>query len=207
MTTINLHGILAEEFGACFQIAIRNAKETIEAISANKQNFRHRMMELAKSGINYTIIVDGYHIKKIQELNFKNPKEIDLVPAIMGAGGARKIIGAILTVVGIVLMFTPFAPLGAVLISTGVTLMMTKETKTDPISSYTSAAKESLVFSSKANITQQGVPVPVGYGRLRVGSVVIQSSIKSYSMKQISDKALVGDNEDNSISLSSKYSR
>jgi predicted phage tail protein len=47
-------------------------------------------------------------------------------------------------------------------------------------SSDVSAAKQSFNFSSKANVAEQGIPVPVGYGRLRVGSAVIQSSIKSY---------------------------
>lgn len=204
MTIINLHGILAKEFGSSFCMTLRKAKEVIDAISVNKKNFRHRITELTKQGIHYSIIVDGESIKKVNELDlYKNPKEIDLVPAIMGAG---KVVGAILFVVGAVLTAVGFGQIGIPLMIAGIQMMMApKPPKPEPVEAYISAAKESLLFASKANITQQGIPVPVGYGRLRIGSAVIQASIKSYSMKQVADKALVGDNEDNSVAIASRF--
>jgi hypothetical protein len=33
--------------------------------------------------------------------------------------------------------------------------------------------------NSQINLTSQGSPLPIGYGRLKVGSSVIQSSVKS----------------------------
>jgi hypothetical protein len=39
---------------------------------------------------------------------------------------------------------------------------------------------KSLMFSSsQVNLAAQGSPLPIGYGRLKVGSSVIQSSMKS----------------------------
>jgi len=39
---------------------------------------------------------------------------------------------------------------------------------------------QSMMFSSsQINLTAQGSPLPIGYGRLKVGSSVIQASLKS----------------------------
>jgi hypothetical protein len=39
-----------------------------------------------------------------------------------------------------------------------------------------------LSFSNRENITEQGNPVPLVYGRIKIGSAVIQSSIKSFPL-------------------------
>jgi predicted phage tail protein len=57
------------------------------------------------------------------------------------------------------------------------------------------SAKESFLFSSKANTSEQGIPVPVGYGRLRVGSAMIQSTIKSYPQAFEKEIALKSDGQ------------
>ena len=37
----------------------------------------------------------------------------------------------------------------------------------------------SFLFSTKDNLTSQGIPVPVGYGRLKIGTKVISNKIES----------------------------
>jgi hypothetical protein len=61
------------------------------------------------------------------------------------------------------------------------------------ISATTKALSESFAFSNKANVAAQGVPVPVGYGRLKVGSQTIQVSVKSYPQSQNSSIAMKTD--------------
>ncbi|MFZ9472922.1 MAG: hypothetical protein ACO26H_04420, partial [Sediminibacterium sp.] len=46
----------------------------------------------------------------------------------------------------------------------------------------TSALSRSLAFSNRENILEQGNPVPLVYGRFRVGSFVIQSTVKSFPL-------------------------
>ena len=41
----------------------------------------------------------------------------------------------------------------------------------------------SYLFAGTQNVTAQGVPVPLGYGRLRVGSVVISAATRHYSRR------------------------
>ena len=44
------------------------------------------------------------------------------------------------------------------------------------------AQKESYVFSGNINLSRQGTPLPLGYGRLKVGSSVVQASIRSFPL-------------------------
>ena len=50
------------------------------------------------------------------------------------------------------------------------------------ISAMANAYTQSYIFSSKNNLAQQGSFLPIGYGRLKVGSAVVQTSIKSFPL-------------------------
>ena len=50
------------------------------------------------------------------------------------------------------------------------------------ISAMANAYTQSYIFSSKDNLAQQGSFLPIGYGRLKVGSAVVQTSIKSFPL-------------------------
>ncbi len=58
------------------------------------------------------------------------------------------------------------------------------------ISATANARTQSYIFSSKTNLAQQGSFLPIGYGRLKVGSAVVQSCIKSFPLIVPDDKAL-----------------
>ena len=62
------------------------------------------------------------------------------------------------------------------------------------ISATSNANKESYIFSSSVNLAQQGSFLPIGYGRLKIGSSVIQSSIKSFPVIKPDSEALQSDN-------------
>lgn len=205
MTIVRLHGILAKEFGVEMCFKIRRPKEIFNAIDANKPNFLKRITDLFKEGIHYSIIIDGKNIKEIDELSVtKEPQCIDLVPAILGSG---KIGAAIMTVVGAALMFvTPLAPVGALLLGVGLQMLLAPKPKMDRPEANVSGLKESFMFSSKANLAQQGIPVPVGYGRLRVGSAVIQSTIKSFPQKYTQDLAMEVDRKSSEVTQQSMIS-
>lgn len=195
MTTINLHGILAKEFGKVFSMKIRKPKDAIMAINTNRPNFSKRIVDLSKEGIHYAILVDGKDVKDYLELEVKKvPNVIDIIPLICGSGiavaligvigmyasGAAVAAGAISAGMGIFL-----GSLAATVLSFGVQMMLApdpaKAGKAPSIE--VGGLKESFIFGSKANLVEQGTPVPVGYGRLRVGSNVILTSVKSYPNK------------------------
>jgi predicted phage tail protein len=198
MTNIILHGILAKEFGENFRMKIHKAINVIKAIDVNRKNFNKRIFELSREGFNYTIIVDGKKITELEELNIqKEPQEIHLVPLIMGSGGVALV--GFLTGVAAGTTLTGVAAIAAAAINmviitvVSVGLQMLLAPKPDagpPISSSTKALSESFAFSNKANVASQGSAVPVGYGRLKVGSQLIQMSIKSYPQNQKSTEVM-----------------
>lgn len=198
MTTVNIHGSLAKEFRPSFTFAIKRPKEVFDAISCSCPNFRNRLVELAHQGIHYSILINGKKIENQDDLQVAGDDQIiDVAPLICGSGGSGFAIGAIvlgaLTFgVGALAMggFAAFAGLassastimaaGIGIASLGLQMMLAPKPDMQRPESEVGAAKQSFAFSSKANTAEQGIPVPVGYGRLRVGSAIIQSSVKSY---------------------------
>jgi len=197
MTSITLHGILAKEFGENFKMKIYKAVNVIKAIDVNRKNFNKRIFELSREGFNYTMIVDGKKITELEELNIqREPQEIHLVPLIMGSGGviiAGAIFGASAVAAGGVAGFVAGA-INMVIISVvsmGLQMLLAPKPEAPaPISASTKALTESFAFSNKANLATQGSPVPIGYGRLKVGAQVVQMTIKSYQQNQDSTSSM-----------------
>jgi hypothetical protein len=77
---------------------------------------------------------------------------------------------------------------GIGLLSAGVQAMLGKRgggsgVKTpEQVVGTASSIDQSFSFNTTTNTATQGSVVPVGYGRLRVGSLIIQSTVKSYPM-------------------------
>jgi len=211
MTQVTLHGILAKEFKKTFSLAIKRPKEVFDAISCTHNNFRHRIVELANQGIYFTLLVDGKKMTTIEELSIvSDNQQIDIVPLVCGAGKAGAIIaiialGVLTAGAGFAIGLSTsigFGMTGATLVNIGVGIAMmgiqmalAPKPKMDRPSADVNSAKQSFLFSSKANVAEQGIPVPVGYGRLRVGSAVIQSTIKSYPQAFEKENSLFSDGQ------------
>jgi hypothetical protein len=200
MTQVILHGILAKEFKQSFSLAIKRPKEVFDAVSCSHSNFRNRIVELAKQGVHFALLVDGKKMTSMEELSIASDNQkIDIVPVICGSGPL------VLVVVGVAVSLGGAAiggMVGSLLVSVGVGLfmmgiqmMLAPKPKMERPESVVNSAKQSFLFSSKANIAEQGIPVPVGYGRLRVGSAVIQSTIKSYPQGFEKEIALESDGQ------------
>lgn len=163
MTTVRLHGILGKEYGKSFSMDLSRPRDVVRAIDASRDGFRRRMVDLQKSGLNYDILVNRKRVGSQEFLSSKNPSEIDIVPLISGRGldpfTQSLIISLLLAAVQYALMDPGVIEGGEATVAAGA---------------------ESLIFQGgAANVSSQGDPLPIGYGRLVVGSNIIQSSIKS----------------------------
>ena len=188
MTKIFLHGILANEFGSNFEMEISRPKDVVKAINANFNNFQNRINELAAEGLNYVFIVDGKKLQDFNELEVKKVFDtIEIVPLIFGSGfvavgtavissivvgGGFASAAAVTTFLGTALGGFTAALVGGLVVaavSLGLQMLLApKPEKPEQIRSSTSAIKESFAFANKANITNQGSVIPIGYGRLKV---------------------------------------
>lgn len=188
MTNVYIHGLLAKEFGRKFKFSLGRPKDVVSAIDANKKGFTNRIIELAKRGAHYSIVVDGIVANKFS-LERGAPKDIHIIPAIAGSAGVVTAIGVILYAAA---LYAPeylvvyLVALGSVALSYGITNLMQKNNKPDSVGSASATANalnKSFLFSNGENVAEQGNPLPIGYGRLRIGSAVIQSTIKSFPAK------------------------
>jgi predicted phage tail protein len=167
MTIVRLHGLLGREYGNRFRLNIKNPKNVLDAIECNRRGFIKRVTDLQKEGFGYDIIVNKKTITSGEEMeSFESPSTIDLVPIIGGSSGAE--------------LLWIFEKLLVAVFFAAITYALTPKPEVEALETEASLSQQSLIFSNRANIAAQGSPVPVGYGRLLVGTHVIQATIRSY---------------------------
>lgn len=184
LTMILLSGSLAKAFGRQHFRKLETGT-VVEAFSALKHTllgFEDFIRESARRGLRFAIFRNRENVSE-SEFTLSGTTEIRIVPIIAGSknGGLfQTIIGITLIVVGIVV--TPFSgPVGAALISTGIAMtiggvvqMLSPTPKTGSQEDQASTEnKPSYLFNGAFNSTQQGLPVPVIYGQMLVGSSVV----------------------------------
>ena len=188
MTDVFIHGILAKEYQAHFKFNLKSSTDVLKAIDCNREGFMARIFQLQKDGFYYDVIIDKKRIKNAEDFKvLSKASRIDLVPVIIGSGP----IGAVLSTIGGILFPAATASLGAKVFAAvalaGISYLLTPKPDLglpaqQEISAEAAAQKESYVFSGNVNLTRQGTPLPLGYGRLKVGSSVVQASVRSFPL-------------------------
>lgn len=217
MLTVRLHGHLEESYGSEFKFEARTVREVIDALQANFNDFTE---EFIKDERAYTIVVDA----EAQELTgcvlpLKSDSTIDIVPAIVGAGGIFKalaliVVGTILvvatggaalgilagvpattglaglatglagglfaTTAGALAGLAAVGAIGAGLLLAGVASLLAGPDGPD------GAGEKATSLGRTDNVVGQGLPIPIGYGRLMIGSVVLSASFVSSFSKVVS---------------------
>lgn len=185
MREIRLYGELGKRFGRVHRMAVANAAEAVRALRANFPGFERAILEVAPA---YRVFVGTHRLADADELRAPSGDReiIRIAPALSGAkaGLGQVIIGAVLiaaAVVGTVIF--PGNPVSAYLMQAGVVMILggvaqmlsPQPESTDP--NERPENKPSYAFSGPVNTTAQGHPVPVGYGRMIVGSAVISAGL------------------------------
>lgn len=175
MTEIHLHGILGKKYGRLHRFAIKEPRDVVRALEANYENFSKDIKDLLKKNIVYTMVADDQWVQGML-FNKNKIKKIDFVPAIIGSGPV---------VTGYALTWWMVATLVISIASAVYAYVQAGKQQYPQIpgaEGISSANSKSLAFSNRENVTEQGNPVPLVYGRLKVGSFVVQSSIKSFPL-------------------------
>ena len=190
MKTVILHGELGKRFGRTHRFAANSVSEVIRALRANFKDFEEFMCGAHRSGMGFKVFVGANGLSKLDQL--ENPVSeknvIRIAPAILGSGGpiTRIFIGAVLIGAGALLapfsagLSTGLIAAGAGLALGGVASLLTSPPKMQADSQPDK--KTSYIFSGPVNSTIQGGAVPVGYGRLIIGSVIISAGIETYEV-------------------------
>lgn len=186
MKQIILHGSLAH-FGERFSLDVRDPAEAVRALTTQIKGFR----EAVEAGSWHVIrgpLEDGESLNEEGlTVGLGNQNEIHILPAIEGAGGdgVGKVIGGIALVAASFIPGLNVAVAGA-LFSAGVSMSLggvSMMLAPSPDSNYDDREspdqRPSFLFDGPVNTSTQGLPVPVVYGRIKTGSVVVSAGMTS----------------------------
>ncbi|RTK99172.1 MAG: tail assembly protein [Proteobacteria bacterium] len=207
MVKIKFHGFLGNSIKSEWKLAVKSVSEAFHAINQLTNNKLNKLFYKHKNS-GFHVLVNGRKLERNAEWNVNNPdiidkvKEsefnfrfsnldtIDILPVIEFAGSdfLTVLLGALLIVVGVLVTIGTLgggALLGAALIIGGIGVLaagtinlLSKPPKSEDFREIQNGGKSSYLFSGPQNVINEGGPVPVGYGRLIIGSQVISASYK-----------------------------
>lgn len=188
MKTVKLLGELGKKFGKSYKLDIMNPAEAVRALCINFPEFKKHLIESEKRGVAYKVLIGKEAIGADDLHNPSGKDVIKFVPVLQGAGGngvTSFIIGAVLVVASFVAPFVGAGAASPYLLNAGIAMMIGGVVQMlTPIPSTNTSDdnnkpdnKPSYTFNGSVNTSAQGYPVPVGYGRMIVGSAVISAGI------------------------------
>lgn len=185
MTRIELGGALGKVFGRTHDRLIRTTAEAINALSKTICGFEQYLNTSKNRGLTYAVFKGKRNIGK-DDLGFPVTGEvIRIIPVVIGskkAGLLQTVLGAVLVVVGalgatIGQAWGPAAmKIGAAMMLGGVVQMLSPQ-PAGLASKQDAENRASYAFGGVTNTAAQGNPVPILYGRRRIGGAIISGGI------------------------------
>ncbi|EPH3178574.1 tail assembly protein [Citrobacter freundii] len=185
MTNIKLSGSLAKMFGRTHQRLIGTPREVFRALSVTVPGFEKYLNTSRARGLTYAVMVGKRNISE-SDLDFPNAgQEIRIVPVIMGSkrsGILQTILGAALVAVSIWMPGVSIAAsnmmfaAGASMALGGIAQMLSPQPG-GLASKQDADNKASYAFGDVTNTAAQGYPVPLLYGKRRIGGAIISAGI------------------------------
>lgn len=181
MAKIRLYGDL-KQYGDKFDMNIETAAEGLMGLCCQIKGLQRRIMDgwfrVRINGVDMTNdnLQFGLHSRLPENA------VIHIIPKVAGAknGGVFQFIaGAIMVVVGALTSWCGGVALiagGIGLMVGGVAQMLTKTPKTDKLKE--GLANKNTYFSNLDNTIAQGAPVPLIYGRIKIGSKVLSQGLE-----------------------------
>jgi len=186
--TVRLYGVLGAKFGRVHRLVIDTPREAIKALSVTIPGFERFLQTSKARGLTYAVFKGKRNIG-FDEIKFSGCDDIRIAPMIIGskkAGVFQTILGAVLVAAGAVMTYmsggvaSPLASSmmmsGAAMMLGGVVQMLSPmqgglARREDPDN------KPSYAFGGPVNTIAQGNPVPIGYGKRRIGGAIISAGI------------------------------
>jgi predicted phage tail protein len=177
---IKLYGRLAKFIGKrVLRAEVASTAEAVRFLLANWPELERHMQDQ-----HYRVSVGDYELSEDELGHPVGQQEIKFVPVVTGAGATGRIIAGIaLVAVG---LFVPgigalgvqlLVGVGASLVLGGVAELLTPTPKVPQGPDTQDDPRKSYSFSAIQNTSRQGTPVPICYGEVYVGSVVISGGI------------------------------
>ena len=204
MKVVKVYGALRKRLGQCrFEFDVATPAQAIKALCVNFPGLDKWLIDSEKDGVGYRVAISR---EKVTEDNFAplvmpfSDREVfSITPVVAGAGrgvgqilaGAALIATAIITQGGSLAFSGGFtatsaafgaklaagaANLGVFLVLSGVAQAISPQPGLNSTLDE-SVQLESFTFSNVVNTSRQGMPCPIAYGRVFVGSAVLSSGL------------------------------
>jgi predicted phage tail protein len=207
MKVVKVYGALRKRLGQCrFEFDVNTPAQAIKALCVNFPGLDKWLIDSEQDGVGYRVAVSKEKITE-QDVSpllmpFSEREVFSITPVVAGAGRGT---GQILAGVALITAAIVFAPAGAGFLGLGagatagtftlgaaassaigsIGLSLTLSGIATSISPQPgldstldeSVQLESFTFSNVVNTQRQGMPVPIAYGRLFVGSAVLSSGL------------------------------
>lgn len=191
LITVRFYGSL-KSFGETFSLDVADTAEAVRALFAQLPNLRQTIQQGAykiRIGKQY---IDNRYLEQGFFYKLKEGMTIHITPVIKGAkkaGVFQTILGAVITVVGVVMAYFPATSafsgnvisMGIAMMAGGVAQMLTKTPKMGNGNDV--EKRQSTAFGNTQNMVAQGQPVPLAYGRIRCGSMIISQGIETIDVE------------------------
>ena len=177
LTNVLLYGRL-RQFGRSFRLSVRSPAEAIKALCVQIPGIERFISNAKSQGMEFAVFRGNNSLGE-NELGFSGSGDIRIAPIVTGSkrgGLIQTIIGAVLIAVSFIPGFQVLAAPGIALVAGGVIQMLSPQVG----GLKTSAAPENTpgyAFGSAKNTTASGNPVPLCYGKRRVGGAIISAAI------------------------------
>ncbi|EMM5415359.1 tail assembly protein [Citrobacter amalonaticus] len=191
MVTIELYGQLGKLFGKSHKRVVRTNAEAVHALCKTIDNFERFLNSSKIRGLTFAVFRGQENIG-LDDMGYPVTGEtIKIVPLLIGskkAGALQTILGAVLVVVGVVIGYftgwtgvgwaigSKMAMMGGAMMLGGVVQMLSPQ-PAGLASKQDAANQASYAFGGVTNTAAQGYPVPLLYGKRRIGGAIISAGI------------------------------
>ena len=187
MVNVRFYGSL-KQFGTEFRLDCKTPAEVVQALTSQIPKLRQFIQQglfTVRVGREY---LDNRYLEQGLNQHLKDDATVHFTPVLKGskkAGLFQTIVGAVMVVVGVFTSWAGGAALiagGIGLIAGGVAQMLTKMPSMS--TGKDAERKQSTSFSNLSNMAAQGRPMPLAYGRIRVGSLIISQGVKTMDIER-----------------------
>ena len=200
MKVVKVYGALRKRLGQCrFEFDVNTPAQAIKALCVNFPGLDKWLIDSEQDGVGYRVAVSK---DKVTEENiapllmpFSDREVFSITPIVAGAGrGTGQILAGLALVTTAVITggstlalglggFSGGVGISAAVANVGLALTLSGiATAISPQPTLNSTLDESVqlesfTFSNVVNTSRQGMPCPIAYGRLFVGSAVLSSGL------------------------------
>ena len=195
MVNVRFYGSL-KQFGSDFKLDCQTPAEVIHALTSQIPKLRQFIQQglfTVRVGRDY---FDNRYLEKGLSQKLKDDSIIHFTPTLKGSkrGGLFGVITGVALIAGALALgplgFSVIGAnaawmvggLGASMLLGGVAQMLTKMPSMS--TGKDSEKKQSTSFSNLSNMAAQGRPMPLAYGRIRVGSLVISQGVETMDIER-----------------------